>query len=134
MRIYVYSPDPRRPEITVQCRECGARTQNGRTAQEATNNWNEQKYMPVFSYPPVTAAEMSTEGAVNLLEAILEETGREYRELLQKIKKKKYGTAEYNFISGMIEQCERYMRKSSFVAMTGLDADLIIQQIRREEK
>lgn len=78
---------------------------------------------------------MFTENALNLIEAIVEESGKEYRELLRKKKNqyKRLKEAQRMMLDEAIDRCERSFRYSTFIAATGLKADEILLQIQNEE-
>lgn len=121
--------------ITVQCSKCGARTEDADTVKGAVQSWQEQRFLPCFLPDPVKAEEMYTENALLLIEAILEESGKEYRELLRK-KKYQYRRLKESqrmMLDYAIDRCERSFRNSTFVAATGLKADEILLQIQNEE-
>lgn len=121
--------------ITVQCSKCGARTEDAKTVKGAVQSWQEQRFLPCFDPDPVRAEEMFTENALNLIEAIVEESGKEYRELLRKKKNqyKRLKEAQRILLDQAIDRCERSFRYSTFIAATGLNADEILLQIQNEE-
>jgi hypothetical protein len=135
LEIYKYSDNKHFPEHTVRCKRCGARTQNGKTAQEATDHWEHKDFLPVFESEPARAEEMSSENVILCIECILEESTIEYRKLLQDMYSKRYSNNEQlRMLKAAIEKCERSFRLSHFVAATGMSGDEIIDRIREEEQ